>query len=123
MEHIIHSEKDPHPCPVCGRPTRLSWCARKDCDIIGAMEEGDFEKGVQVFFDHWKDEVFQSVKDAMGKDPKKWWIPAHLYWGMGVRNMLRTNGFLDDRSPSGNLDDIYIELVEAAVERWANDYS
>ncbi len=108
-------------CPVCERTTDMSWCAREDCDIIGAMGEGDFEAGVQIFFDQWDDEVFQSIEVAMVTDPKNWWVGAHLWWGMRMRNMLRTNGFLDDRSPSGNLDDIYVELIEAAVKKWADD--
>ena len=110
-----------HTCPVCDRPTDTSWCGRKDCDIIAAMEEGVFDMGVEVFFKEWDNDTFLSVKVAMATSPNKWWVPAHLRWGMSVRNMLRKNGFLDTHSPSGNLDDIYVQLIEAAVKKWAND--
>ena len=39
----------------------------------------------------------------------------HFSWGMAVRNLLRDKGFLDCMTKTGNLDDYYIQLVEAAI--------
>lgn len=41
--------------------------------------------------------------------------PLHFSWGMGVRNLLRTEGFGEDFFGIDNLDDYYVPLVELAV--------
>lgn len=61
--------------------------------------------------------VWGEVQKAIAKNPKKWWVGYHFGWGMGIRNLLRKEGFKDSESKSGNLDDIYIPLVEEAVRR------
>lgn len=57
------------------------------------------------------------IKAAIAEDPEGWFAPYHFYWGMAVRNLLRTEGYGEDYWPVGNLDDIYVELVEDAVLR------
>jgi hypothetical protein len=48
------------------------------------------------------------------ENPDTWWASFHFGWGMRIRNLLRDNVCLDDKLPSGNWDDYYIQLVEIA---------
>lgn len=48
-------------------------------------------------------------------NPKTWYVPYHLFWGMEVRNLLRNKGYGEDYFGVHNLDDIYIALVEEAL--------
>lgn len=57
------------------------------------------------------------IRDAERRDPQEWWVPYHLHWGMGIRNILRTHGFGEKDLGVDNLDDYYIGLVELAVCR------
>jgi hypothetical protein len=62
----------------------------------------------------WKDEIIA----AYYQNPNEWiysFYGGHLRWGMGCRNALRDNICLDDKLPSGNWDDYYIQLVEIAA--------
>jgi len=59
-------------------------------------------------------EVLPFVKEEIKPDPKNWNVPHHLWWGMGVRNLLRDNGFDEPFFGVDNLDCIYKFLVEAA---------
>ena len=52
---------------------------------------------------------------AIDADPVGWFAPHHFLWGMQIRNSLRQAGFGENYWPVGNLDDIYVELVEDAV--------
>ena len=54
------------------------------------------------------------LTEMINKSPEKWWIGHHFGWGMGVRNMLRKNGFDEKELGIDNLDDYYIPLVEQA---------
>jgi len=38
---------------------------------------------------------------------------GHFGFGMGIRNLLRKNGLTDDKA-GGNLDDYYVQLLEAS---------
>lgn len=49
-------------------------------------------------------------------NPAYWWTSYHFYWGMGIRNLLRLHGFGENYFKVDNLDDIYIALVEEALE-------
>ena len=57
----------------------------------------------------------QEIRDAIAADPDNWAIPYHFWWGMGVRNLLRREGFDEAYWPIWNLDDLYVMLVEDAV--------
>jgi hypothetical protein len=62
--------------------------------------------------------VKRQVLKSYRKHGKLEWIHAemqHFGWGMAVRNLLRDKGFLDNMTKTGNLDDYYVQLVEAAV--------
>lgn len=64
---------------------------------------------VMIPEDIWK------IKEAYAKDPSKWWVPYHFFWGMWIRNQIRSlTEVTDDQLPSGNWDDYYVPAVEAA---------
>jgi hypothetical protein len=66
-----------------------------------------------------KDELSKSSEEIISKykqDPDYWWSPYHFSWGMSVRNLLREKGFGENYFSIHNLDDIYINLVEEALE-------
>lgn len=44
-----------------------------------------------------------------------WIIENHLFFGMGVRNWLRSHGFAEEDVDVGNLDDHYIPIMLLAV--------
>ena len=50
------------------------------------------------------------------KDNLTWWEKYHFYWGMHIRNKIRElTGITDDKLPSGNWDDYYIQAVEISI--------
>lgn len=59
--------------------------------------------------------VADKVKEAYEKDSDNWSTPYHFWWGMGVRNLLRDQGFGEKYFKVHNLDDIYVSLVEEAL--------
>lgn len=56
------------------------------------------------------------IHEAYNEDPEHWVAPYHFFWGMNVRNLLRNKGFGEDYFKIHNLDDIYIALVEEALQ-------
>lgn len=44
-----------------------------------------------------------------------WFVDYHFYEGMGIRNLFRENGLLDDMLPSGNWDDYYVQVMECSI--------
>ncbi len=57
-----------------------------------------------------------NVKKLFWMDPLGWSISFHFGWGMAIRNKIRElTGVLDDQLPSGNWDDYYVAVVEAAL--------
>lgn len=66
-----------------------------------------------------KSNVGKSLADVIRaehqKSPDEWWVGHHFFWGMGMRNLLRENGYGEKELEIGNLDDCYIELIENAI--------
>jgi hypothetical protein len=62
-----------------------------------------------------KDEIREAIKTHGSHS----WVVMdgiHFMWGMSVRNMLRSYGFTDDKTPTGNLDDYYTAIIEEAMK-------
>lgn len=57
----------------------------------------------------------EQIEKAFITDQNGWWVPYHFYWGMSVRNTLRTKGFDEEYFKIDNLDDFYVPLVEEAL--------
>lgn len=72
------------------------------------------EKSVEylksIFTETTKNDIFMYHR----RDPKTWWASSHFGWGMRIRNLLRDNVCTDEKLPSGNWDDYYIQVVEIA---------
>ena len=62
----------------------------------------------------WFVEFIPQIESAVKTNPLTWCVPYHFFWGMSVRNLIREVA-RDDEFPSGNLDDYYVEAVEAAL--------
>lgn len=45
-----------------------------------------------------------------------WVTPHHIGWGMAIRNELRANGYSEQHLGIGNLDNVYVDIIEAAVQ-------
>lgn len=63
------------------------------------------------------DEFAQWYKKRRQAHGDEWWLPErwHFLGGMAIRNLLRERGFGELYFGIENLDDIYIGLVEAAM--------
>ena len=57
-----------------------------------------------------------TIHAAIVANPEAWWAPYHFYAGMAIRNRLRNGGFGEEYWPIWNLDDIWVPLVELAVD-------
>ena len=58
----------------------------------------------------------QKIRDAIEKDGRGWITPHHFWFGMAIRNILRDEGFGEGYWPIWNMDDIYVYLIEEAVQ-------
>lgn len=61
--------------------------------------------------------MMDALRRMYEKDPDKWWVGHHFFWGMWMRNAMRSHGYGEKELGVGNLDDYYIELVEKAIKR------
>ncbi len=59
---------------------------------------------------------YEHIKKAIELDKKSWFADYHFHWGMAIRNILRDNGFGEKEIGAKNLDDVYVDLVEDAIE-------
>jgi hypothetical protein len=61
--------------------------------------------------------IFEEVRQSYAEHGRSWIHAenAHFGWGMMVRNLLRHHGYLDKLVKTGNLDDYYVQIVEAAA--------
>jgi hypothetical protein len=60
-------------------------------------------------------EDIENISEAYKKNPYRWASAYHFGWGMSIRNLLRQNVCLDDKLPTGNWDDYYVQCVEYAL--------
>lgn len=64
--------------------------------------------------------VREAIQDAIAAGGEHgWYAPYHFGWGMAVRNKLRDAGFGEKEFGVGNLDNIYVKLVEDAMKEAA----
>lgn len=70
------------------------------------------EKGVLYLTNLFNHDLKEDVVRLHKRDPETWWASSHFTWGMQIRNLLRDNVCLDNKLPSGNWDDYYIQIVE-----------
>ena len=83
--------------------------------LVAAIPLGEQDELIQVrtkYGEHWIGHV------GALELPNGQVIPrGHFGFGMAIRNSLRTAGFLDNQTPSGNWDDHYVPVLEAVLDR------
>ena len=89
--------------------------------LHGPVVYGDIHKrrAAVEFLSHTiPDDEKETLRSRIAEDPKAWWSRNgwHFVGGMRVRNVLRKNGYGEEYFGVGNLDDIYVELLEEAVK-------
>lgn len=57
------------------------------------------------------------MKKLRAANPSDWYVSQHFWGGMAIRNFLRQNGFGEKYWPIWNLDDIYVFLLEDALDK------
>jgi hypothetical protein len=60
-------------------------------------------------------ELLEETRKLYKEDPVHWISPYHFTTGMAMRNLLREKVCRDDQLPSGNWDDVYVQLMEIAA--------
>lgn len=75
------------------------------------------EKGTEVILDILTFRQFVDIRKAIAKDPETWYVSTHFTGGMYVRNLLRKDCCPDTDLPSGNWDDVYTQVIEAAIRK------
>ena len=87
-----------------------------DCKRIYAGVSDDLKPPALAMLHTELNSVLPAIKNAYRANPKEWAVDYHFGWGMAVRNLLREKGFGEDYFKIHNLDDIYVQLVEEALE-------
>ena len=83
-------------------------------DLAMARPHPLWATAVQFLREHLSADVQAQIREAI---PTEAWPAAyHTFWGMGIRNALREAGYGEGPFGIANLDNIYVELVEAAVK-------
>ena len=88
--------------------------------IIPALDPEIKVKAIAVLRQDLPDDSKIEIRNAM-QESDMWYVSHHFYWGMAIRNLLRDKVCLDDKLPTRNWDDYYIECVEAAVGKDLED--
>jgi len=57
------------------------------------------------------------MRRLQAANPNDWYVSQHFFGGMAVRNYLREYGFGEKYWPIWNLDDIYVFLLEDAIDK------
>lgn len=90
---------------------------QREAEAIKALTSDQFDRASVILSKIIAADQWEEIWEQMRMKPKDWYVPFHFGWGMWVRNQLRAAGFGDKESKSGNLDDIYIPLVEFTAKK------
>ncbi len=82
---------------------------------VPLLPEHVLRKASDVLKTEIPEDTKQEIREMIMKDPERWCVPYHFFWGMAIRNLLRRAGLKDDLLPTGNWDDYYIQCIEEAV--------
>lgn len=93
-----------------------NWKARHHAQL-GQLDP-DLRLRAAGFLRGWYEEsgALEEIRAAERRDLQEWWAAHHFGWGMDVRNLLRRHGFGEEELGVGNLDDVYVGLVEEAIK-------
>jgi len=87
-----------------------------DLQIARTAESAKWAAAVTFLREWLSPTVKQQVREVIRVQSPDWPAAYHMVWGMGVRNALREHGFGEKDFGVLNLDNVYIELVEEAVQ-------
>jgi len=85
-----------------------------DMDLFYGISPEEKERAIQCIIKEVPQEELGEVLKLVKTEGEDWWIMEHLDFGMGIRNLLRENGFEWDAL---QLDDLWDVLVEEAAQR------
>jgi len=97
-----------------------------------ALEEGNRVKMVELFKRTLREEDIAFFKKIIKDNPDGEWattisnatpMPFHFGGGMAVRNFFRTEGFDEKELGINNLDNVYVSIIEQAINSLPEDYS
>ena len=100
-----------------GQMGMMEEAKAREAAAIKALTAEQYERAAAILQKVVAADQWDEIWEQMRMRPKDWWAPFHFGWGMWVRNQLRVAGFTDKESTSGNLDDIYIPLVEYTAKK------
>ena len=69
-------------------------------------------KAVELLKNEITEITKKEIREDIKNNPLYWFAPYHFGWGMAIRNLLRDKVCLDDKLPSGNWDDYYVQIIE-----------
>ena len=111
------TQLDPDAGPPSDPSSLLRQCeSLEECQALYASIPA--EKKAPAL-EHLRNRLSGQEEDLRARhaaDPKTWWAAGHFGWGMRVRNWLREAGFGEDYFHIVNLDDIYVQAVEEALD-------
>lgn len=85
-------------------------------DLDAARKHALWPFAVAFLGGHFSADVKRRIRDALARQDPDWPAAYHMHWGMGVRNALREHGFGEEPFGIGNLDNIYVALIEESVK-------
>lgn len=85
-----------------------------------ATMPGRWSPALTILKDELPSEFVNLYHDWKAKYGDDWWAHNgwHFFGGQDVRNLLRSKGYDEKYFGIDNLDDIYINLIELAMELW-----
>ena len=75
------------------------------------------EKGVAILLRHAHADFLMLLRRHILRDASEWWKQDDVGVNGRILDILRSNGFRGEDSPTGIIDNIYDEIAEEAVRR------
>lgn len=84
-------------------------------DLERAKSTDLWEGAVRYLRENMPNTLLEQTRDLYEDSPDNWIAPYHFSTGMWIRNELRNNGYGEKEFDIGNMDNIYVELLEEAA--------
>ena len=88
-----------------------------ESDRLEMMPTDILNKAIEILAKEINEETKQKIREDIKESPIYWFAPYHFGWGMSIRNLLRDKVCPDDKLPSGNWDDYYVQIIEIVVHK------
>lgn len=87
-----------------------------ELNIWNNLDQNKVKFAIDFLRNHIPIQIKNDIKMAIKNNPNNWISSYHFGWGMNIRNILRQNGFNEEYMECENLDYIYTQLIELAME-------